>query len=170
MAREPEWKREIRSAMRSEPRHLGWTLSGPNRLVKVVRPGALMNTPPTARAVGYVTQEKYLLGLTPAEIERRLGLPPFHLFRGCRVFRLARLPQASEYTDELSAAEPDGLAFDVSQAWEARARFVTEPTLTEVPYYPPGDPVVPQWRVSIAIPLVHIIDLPPLFHYPRHTA
>lgn len=165
MAREPDWKREMREASRPE----GWELTGPRRLVKVIRLNTLMNRPGTARAIGFVTQELFLFGKTPAGIERALGLPPFSLGRGCRVFRLAYRPARSEYTDELSAAEPDGLAFNPADAWEARMRYWDDPTLTEVPYYPPGSPTIPQWKVSVAIPLIPLLDLLPNFSYPRSS-
>jgi hypothetical protein len=163
LAREPDWRREIREAMRNE----AWTLVGPSGLVKVVRLATMINVPAKARAPGYVTQQRYLFGKTPAQIERDFGLPPFSLDRGCRVFRLERLPQRSEYTYELSAAEPDGLAFNPADAWEARARFVNDPSLTEVPYYPPGNERIPQWRVTGDIPLIHLFDLLPNVTYPR---
>ncbi len=165
MTREPDWLADIRDAMRDEP----WSLQGPDRLVKVVRMATMINVPALSRAVGYVTQERYLLGKMPVEIERALGLPPFSLGRGCRVFRLRRLPLSWEYTYELSAAQPDGLAFDPGVAWEARARYVEDQGLTEVPYYPPGDPNIPQWKVTVAIPLVHLATLPPLIAYPRQS-
>src|SRR5271157_5878694 len=119
MAREPDWKVEIRNAMRPEP----WTRTGPQRLVKVVRLRTVMNTPGRVRAVGYVTQELYLFGKTPKDIERALGLPPFSFGGGCRVFHLERLPMRGEYTDELSAEQPGGLAFDPGDALEARYRY-----------------------------------------------
>jgi hypothetical protein len=163
--REPEWLTEIRDAKRHEP----WTTEGPNRLVKVVRAATLMNVPQRARAVGYVTQEKYLFGKTPTEIERALGLPPFSLGRGCRIFCLQRLPQPSEYSYELSAAHPNGLAFVPADALEARQKYLDDGTLTEQPYYPPGESHIPQWDVSVAIALIHLRDLPPLFSYPRRS-
>lgn len=163
---EDEWRKEARDAMRREPRHLGWSLTGPRRLVKVVRMQTMMSAISPARAVGYVTEERYLFRKTPHQIEAALGLPPFSLLRGCRVYRLERLPQPSEYTDELSAAEPGGLAFNPADALEARIRYDNDPSQTEIPYYPPGESHIPQWAVTVAIPLRHILDLPPNFAYP----
>jgi hypothetical protein len=163
MAREPDWKFEIRNALRPEP----WSKDGPQRLVKVVNFRTLMNTPDHARAVGYVTQELYLFGKTPTDIERALGLPPFRLRRGCRVFELERLPLRGEYSDELTADTPGGLAFDLGDALEARYRYDNDKSMVEVPYYPPGDRWIPQWNVTAAIPLKHIRDLPPNITYPR---
>jgi hypothetical protein len=163
MSREPDWKAEIRDALRKEP----WSLTGAQRLVKIVRMRTMMNTPERARAVGYVTQELYLFGKTPYQIERALGLPPLSLLRGCRVFRLERLPMRSEYTDELTADKPGGLAFDPGDALEAKAKYREDETMAEVPYYPPGASWIPQWDVTVSIPLIHIIDLAPNFGYPR---
>ena len=169
MPREPDWKKEIREAKRRDPASVAWSSQGPNRLVKVVRLATAMNVAFRTRAVGYVTQEKYLFGKTPTEIERALGLPPFNLGRGCRVFRLERLPQRGEYTDELSAAMPGGLAFNPADAEEAWARFDADKSLREVPYYGPGDERIPQWDVTVAIPLIHLTDLPPTINYPRDS-
>jgi hypothetical protein len=163
MAREPDWKAEIREALRHEP----WSSTGPQRLMKVVRFRSLMNAPAHARAVGYVTQELYLFGKTPTDIERALGLPPFSFGRGCRVFHLERLPMRGEYTDELTADMPGGLAFNPADALEARYRYENDQSMREVPYYPPGDKWIPQWNVTVAIPLKHIMDLAPTITYPR---
>ncbi len=166
MPREPDWKKEIREAKRRDPASVAWSSHGPNRLVKVVRAGMAMNIPHRTRAVGYVTQEKYLFGKTPTGIERALGLPPFSLGRGCRVFRLERLPQRGEYSDELSAARPGGLAFNPADREEAWIRFDEDKSMKEVPYYGPGDDQIPQWDVSVAIRLIHLTDLPPFVSYP----
>ena len=166
MSREPDWKAEIRDALRKEP----WSITGAQRLVKVVRMGTVMNTPEHVRAVGYVTQELYLFGKTPYQIERALGLPPRSLLRGCRIFHLERLPMRSEYTDELTADKPGGLAFDPGDALEKKARYEERANMLEVPYYPPGDPWIPQWDVTVSIPLRLILDLPPNFSYPRPSA
>ena len=163
MAREPDWKAEIRDAMRREP----WTSTGPQRLVKVVQFLSLQNTPEHARAVGYVTQELYLFGKTPTGIERALGLRPFSLGRGCRVLHLDRLPMRGEYTDELTADMPGGLAFNPADAMEAHHRYANDEGMRELPYYPPGDKWIPQWNVTVAIPLTLIRDLAPNITYPR---
>jgi hypothetical protein len=161
MSREPEWKFEIREALR----HESWTVDGPRRLIKVVRLETIINKPTLARAVGYVTQELYLLGKTPRDIEHALGLPPFSLLRGCRIYSLTRLPGLTEYTHELTADRPDGLAFDPGTRVEARYRYENDSGLREVPYYPPGSQHIPQWKVTAAIPLRWIADLPPNFKY-----
>jgi hypothetical protein len=165
MPRQDDWRNEARDAMRRHPAAMGWSLTGPNRLVKVVRMRTTMTVTSPARAVGYVTQEKYLFRKTPRDIEIALGLPPLSLLRGCRIYRLTRLPQPSEYTDELTAAHPGGLAFNPADALEARHDFAEDAGLIEVPYYPPGDAAIPQWAVTVAIPLEHVRDLPPNFTY-----
>jgi hypothetical protein len=167
MARQAEWQREIREAIGKESATVAWSLNGPNRLVKVTRPSAIMNRANRARAVGYVTQEKFLFGKTPIDIERALGLPPLCFTRGCRIFRLERLPRRGEYNDELTAVYPGGLAFNPADALEGRERYLNDRSLHEVPYYPPGDARIPQWDVTVSIPLVHLIDLAPTVSYPR---
>jgi hypothetical protein len=161
--RRTEWQSEIDDAMRRED----WSLDRGRRLVKVVRYGAIMNDPGRARVVGYVTQERYLIGKTPRDIEIALGLRAFELLSGCRVYRLERLPQHSEYTYELTAAMPDGLAFNPADALEAHFR----PTESGIGrHYPSGSPTIPQWKVNVAIPLIHLIDLGPPMQYPRDFA
>jgi hypothetical protein len=61
---------------------------------------------------GYITQEKYLLGKLPSEIEAKLGLPSRFLADGCRILRFKRLPMSNEVDYELTAKFPGGQAFN----------------------------------------------------------
>jgi hypothetical protein len=167
MPREPDWIQEIREAKRRDPASVAWSLEGGSRLVKVVRLATVMNIERANRAVGYVTQEKFLLGKTPQQIEIALGLPPLSLNRGCRIFRLQRIPQRGEYSDELTADKPGGLAFNPAEWEEKRIRYDQDKSLNELSYYPPGDKRIPQWDVSVSIPLIHLTDLPPNVSYPK---
>jgi hypothetical protein len=167
MTRRPFWKDDVREALNTGSET--WSLSGPNRLVKVVRPEEVINQPDWVRVPGYVTQERFLFNKMPKQIEKALGLQPFSLNRGCRVFRLERLPGIGEYSDELTADRPGGLAFVEADMMEARIRFVTDKSLQVVPYYPPGSPHIPQWRVTVAIRLKFLIDLWPLARYPERS-
>lgn len=99
-----DWQRDVRDALRRN----NWSLSGPNRVVKVVpRSGNVI----TALG-GYITVVSSLLGKTPQQIEHALGLPRDYLASGARVYRFTRLPMAHEYEYELTALYPDGLAFN----------------------------------------------------------
>ncbi len=83
MARLADREREMRDAMRGE----GWSLSGPNRIVKVVPLGR----PLAPLLKGYVGLEKSLLGKTPGGIEAALGLPSGSLSGGPRLYFFAQL-------------------------------------------------------------------------------
>jgi hypothetical protein len=59
---------------------------------------------------GYVTQEKFLLGKTPAQIEEALGVRVNPLGAGCIVLALLSVPGPSMIDYELTTNYPDGLA------------------------------------------------------------
>ena len=151
-----------------------WCLSGPERLVKVVSPAGQDRLLDFTTAMGYVTQEKYLLGKTSVQIESALGLRPFELKNVCYVYTLARLPEAAEVEFKLSCAFPDGKVFDdspqrgtagqlqpslVAAAMSARQDFMDGKHLSDdsytpvTNYYPPGSPQVLQWKLTAPVPL-----------------
>lgn len=125
MPRREDWEIEISLAMRRDL----WTVRGPMGLVKVLpRSG----THPKALS-GYVTVAKNLIGLTPAEIENKLGLPHEYLYFGARIYRFSRIPQPSEYTYELTTYYPDGLAYSAFMGDQK---------------YKPGSKVIHQWKLN----------------------
>ena len=128
MPRMSDWEREIHDARRRE----GWTLSGPNRIVKVtaLSPGVRTGTG------GYITIGRYLVGKSPHMIQTALGLPAHWLDLGARIYKLARLPLSSEYTYELTAYYPDGLAYN--------------PAFGN-PDYRPGSRNIHQWQIKPGI-------------------
>ena len=131
-----EVQREIQDALRLEPFFQG----GNSRLVKVlsIRDGI----PKTVR--GFVTQERFILGLTPREIEQALGLKVDSLLLGCRVFKLAKPPGPSQVVYELTTKYPDGLACTVMSD---RA-------------YPPSDKLyIHQWRLLAEMPAILLQQL-----------
>ena len=143
MARDQEWRNDVRGALR----HEGWSLHGPMRIVKVVSAGR-----PVASALkGFVCLEKSLLGKTPAAIEGLLGLPPGAFHAGCRIYRLTRLPMQSEVDYELTAAFPNGLAYNAA---------------VHDPSYLPGSRSIHQWRLLVDVPAQHLLDLAPGQTYP----
>lgn len=136
-----DWEKEIDLALRKE----GWSLIGPNRLVKVVRllPVGAENmsmTDALGGVGGYVTQAKFLAGLTCSEIEEALGLERGSLTFGAVIHTLARLPAPTEYTYELTAEYPDGMVYNPAMSNED---------------YPPGSRTIHQWviRDDVAIPV-----------------
>jgi hypothetical protein len=135
-------EREIRDALRRDAFGQG----GANQLVKVL---PLSDGVPPAVS-GYVTQEKFLAGRTPSEIESMLGLPFGSLRDGCRVFRLHRQPGPSEVVYELTTKYPDGLAF----------------TAMSDQRYPPSDKgFVHQWRLTRRMSAMPLRQLEPLARY-----
>jgi len=136
-----DWQRDMHEGVRRE----NWSLAGPNRIVKVLPLGSV------ATALGgYITVGTSLLGKTPQEIERALGLKDRYLVTGARIYRFVRLPQAFEYEYELTAKYPGGLAFNPAHGDEA---------------YRPGNPSLHQWRIKdgVRIPVdpVNYLDLAP---------
>jgi len=143
MARQPDWQRDMRDAMRLE----AWSIHGPNRIVKVVPLGR----PLAATLKGFVCLEKSLLAKTPSALEAVLGLRPGFLGSGCRVYRFKRLPMSTEVEYELTAKHPDGLVFNSAM---------------HDPAYPPGSNAAHQWRLLVDVPVEHLMDLGPTERYP----
>lgn len=139
-----------------------WALSGPKRIIKVV---ALPHVSACALH-GFVGLEKALLGKTPHQIERALGLPSHWLKSGCRVYRFTRLPLSHEVDCELTAEHPDGRAFNASTLAEAQAQRQLNPAQPRLKVYPPGARHVHQWKLRVDVPVVPVLDLLPGKIYP----
>lgn len=151
-----------------------WSLSGRQQLVKVVSAAGyehMGSKPPEDQLVGgYITEKRYLWGLTNRQIEKVLGLRPFELKHVAFVFGLSRLPTADEVDFRLSAAFPDGkspydedgkLADSYTQGLKkAQADFQAGKGTTDrsnwpvVDFYPMGSGQVPQWKIrpNVRIP------------------
>lgn len=158
MGRAEDWEDEVRDALRTED----WALTGPRRLIKVV---ALPHVA-AGSLRGFVGLEKVLIGKTPHQIERTLGLPSNVLRSGCRVYRFKRLPMSHEVDYELDARHPDGLAFDPATLDEARAQRRQAPAKPRVKVYPPGAAHVHQWKLLVDLPVAPVLDLLPGERYP----
>jgi|SRR5437660_10717074 len=128
MPRMHDWERDIHEGVRVE----NWSLQGPNRIVKVVPAAGL----PAPTLGGYITLGRFLIGKTPEQIEKVLGLPLGYLKTGARVYSFKRLPMGYEYEYEMTAKFPDGLAFNPAHS---------------DPRYQPGHPAVHQWRIKPGI-------------------
>jgi hypothetical protein len=102
-----------------------WSTGGSNGLVKIVS----SERGPLSDVGGYITQEKYIMGKTPAEMEKLLGLPAGELKNGANAMRLNRLPTASEFELRGYTNTPNGQPYVTGEA------------------YPPGLGV-PQWQIS----------------------
>lgn len=156
-----------------------WSITGPDRLVKVVSPAGRKSLLEYESVMGYVTQEKYLVGKTALQIESALGLRPFELRNMCYVYSLARLPERDEVEFKLTCAFPDGNVFDDTpreidgkklpslekEAMTARERFIDQQDLYKnsytpiMNYYPPGSSQVLQWKLTAPVPLGGLVSL-----------
>jgi hypothetical protein len=138
--REENWKHEAQDAVRREI----FTQSGPTRPIKVVVSGRALT-----HATGFFMIGISIVNHKPAEIAAAAGLPPHDYANGARIYKLKRIPFVSEYTYELSAKHPDGLAY---------VEAMSDPN------YKPGDPSLHQWclrkGVQIAV-LPQFLDLGP---------
>jgi hypothetical protein len=135
-------EREMREALRLEPFFQG----GLSRLVKVL---ALPDGIPSSVG-GYVTQEKFLLGQIPVEIEKALGMRFGSLQSGCRVFRPLRQPGPSQVVYELTTKNPDGLAHTA---------------LSDQRFLPSTKAFIHQWRLTTQIPVTLLCQLGPNTRY-----
>src|SRR5260370_1103640 len=74
---------------------------------------------PTVR--GWITQEKYILGWTPTEMEELLGLPRGYFSHGAVVWSLLRTPQVNEFElggfTHWPGGQPVGGRRDQSISW-----------------------------------------------------
>ena len=132
-----------------------WSLCPMERLVKVTSLASnftYVNPLRPPDKIGYVTQECFIIGKTPYQIERDLGLSPFELKHGAIVFALERLPRDDEFEFRFLATMPGGKDFESAQAENhiLQSRLMTNRYFQKV--YPPGAPI-PQWEVSALIPL-----------------
>src|SRR5882757_17309 len=142
-----DWQRDINEELRRER----WSLQGPNRIVKVLPLGAGA----AAALGGYITVGSSLVGKTPSEIERALGLKRNYLLAGAKIHRFSRLPMSYEYEYELTAAYPGGLAFNAAHS---------------DPAYPAGSAAIHQWRikdgVQIPVDATSYLELRPTERFP----
>jgi hypothetical protein len=155
MTRESDWQQEIRFGLRGED----WALVGPKRIVKVLPIHPSRIDPWVLH--GYITLEMWLHLQTPAQIGRKLGLPPGALDLGCTVFGFKRLPSAWEYEYELTAFYPNGLVFDPADLEEARSELKIARHGGNVRAWPPGSRFVHQWRLKADLPSERICDVRP---------
>jgi hypothetical protein len=143
-----------------------WQPEGKDTLVKVIPFQADIHSPKRDR-IGYVTLQRFIFGLTPRQIETVLGLRPFWLFRGCKVYKLKLLPQGHQIVYRGGADQPGGGKYDHEAALQARHEFITDPNMEVVPYYPKGKAEIPQWEIMVKMPVELLTNLMPSFTYPN---
>lgn len=120
-----DWQKDIDESLRRE----NWSLTGQNRIVKVVP----LSRGPATGAGGYITLAKYLSRKTPQQLEKDLGLPSGYLASGVQVFSFRRLPMSHEYEYDLTLKFPGGLAYNPAHS---------------DPNYPPGAAHIHQWKIK----------------------
>lgn len=82
---------------------------------------------------GYITQEKFIKGKTPQEMEKILGLESGKLENGATIYRLTETPKADQFTPKGYSQTPGG------RPYESGGK------------YPPGEGV-PQWELNEDVP------------------
>jgi hypothetical protein len=107
-----------------------WRKGGWDALVKVL-PSAL--APDSSRPIGYCTQLKFLVGRTPLEMERAVGLRDnSKLVHGAAIYLVTPLPKPHQFEFRGYSQLPGGIPTNLKPAH---------------PDYPPGRGV-PQWELT----------------------
>lgn len=112
---------------------------------------------------GHFTIESNILGLTPREMELRLGFRPGRLTPGARVLILLREPTAGEFEPRGSSFFPAAKGLDQSGlkrtvfrpgAWLGQRLVKIEPDLphTGFEWYPRSSSPVEQWKLIRPVP------------------
>ena len=144
MTRPAEWQVEAWEALKSE----NWNLNDSRCPVRIE---PIAGAPKEALG-GYFTLCGCINLMTPAEMEKNVGLDRNSLATGARIYRFARLPQISEYTYELTAKYPGGVPESWQGTdWQGNVKW------------PAGSDKVQQWRLKSGI-LVRVqepIDVAP---------
>lgn len=112
---------------------------------------------------GYFTIERNIRGLTPREIETKLGFRPGRLTHGARILAFDREPLIGEFEPRGSTRFSDGRGLDKSAlhsskfmpgAWLGERLVKVEPVLphTAFEWYPPSQSAAEQWRLISPVP------------------
>ena len=154
-----------------------WSLTGRSQLVKVVSASGYDYSIAAGAVGGYVTEQRFLWGLTSLEIEAVLGLRQHELSHIAYIFALARLPTSDEVDFHLSAALPGGTsAFDgkgdvtptyaagkakAEAAFAAGRGSMDRSYWPVVDFYPIGSNMVPQWRIrdGVRLPIQGLLGI-----------
>jgi hypothetical protein len=119
------------------------TIDGP---VKVI---SLDGRPAPSTVEGYITQERFLLGQTPEEIARVLGLrPSIDLKAGARIMAITEQLKITDFENKGYSYLPGG------QPWNSRSK------------YPVGKGAG-QWKLTRPVSAIQVQDLKPGQPYTR---
>jgi hypothetical protein len=113
---------------------------------------------------GYFTIERNIEGLTPHDMESKLGFRPGRLTAGAKVLVLVRQPSVGEFVFAGSTVYPDGDGlvaierrrnFPIPHAWLGQRLVKVQPNLPHSPseYYPSaiGKSPVEQWQLIVPL-------------------
>ena len=148
MDRSGDRQRTIRQATTHQP----LIFAGTNRLIEVTAP-ATTSAPVLAGVSAYVAQENFLGGNSPRQNQTALESKVNSTTTGCRIRQSKRQPGSNGRTHEPAAAFAFGPVY--------REGFSNCS-------YPPGEPRIYQWRLSVEISVDHLIDLLPDQRCPRN--
>lgn len=114
-----------------------------SRPVKVVKADRDLG----GQAYGYITTEKYVLGKTPAELERILGFRQGAFDQGVKIHPLEEIPKPDQFELRGYSQQPQGL--DPAN--------IDPDSLAD---YPPGEGA-PQWELTSPIPVGAGVEVGP---------
>lgn len=112
---------------------------------------------------GCFTLEKNIRGLTPREIELRLGFRPGRLTHGARILALDREPRSDEFAPLGSTRFPNGRGLNGTElqassfipgAWLGERLVKVEPTIPHsgFEWYPKASAGAEQWKLTKPVP------------------
>ena len=116
---------------------------------------------------GYFTIERNILGLTPQQMETRLGFRPGRLTSGAHILVLQGEPNPGEFESAGSTWFPDGRGLNREEinrtafspgAWLGQRLVKVQPNLphSESEYYPVANSPVEQWKLKVRFPAYEV--------------
>lgn len=116
--------------------------AGARNIVRISKVG-----PIDTAVKGYITRLESIIGSTPGQIERILGLKPGELAGGAHIYRLNRLPNRAEFDVRGYTTLPDGVQLPLGKTLDPGG-------------WPPGQGVI-QWQLKNLLPAAFLYELPP---------
>ena len=124
----------------------------------------------TETVTGYFTIERNLIGLSPREMESRLGFRPGRLTPGARILVLLRPPTLDEclFAGSTRYSDAEGLVdadlrrlTSAPHAWLNQRLVKVDPNLphSNFEWYPPARTAVEQWQLIKPVEAVEVCRL-----------
>jgi hypothetical protein len=122
------------------------------------------------RVTGYFTIERNLVGLSPREMETRLGFRQGRLTPGARILVLLRQPTLEEciFAGSTRYSDADGLVgaplrrmTSTPHAWLNQRLVKVDPNLphSSFEWYPPAENAVEQWQLIKPVEAIQVCTL-----------